>query len=94
MFWEIYSIVGMQTGSGTPLYLMMHKRQETEVTKLSQRNLFFCTVYTITSRADKYRVICPSSINATGTSSRSKHPISENIMLQQPVVLAQVSPSS
>jgi len=50
--------------------------------------------YTITGRADKYRVICPPSIIATGTSSRSKHPISENIMLQQPAVLAQVSPSS
>ena len=35
-----------KTGSGIPLYLMMQKRQETEVTKLSQNNLFLFTVLT------------------------------------------------
>ena len=33
--------VGMQAGSGTPLYFMGQKRLETEVTKLSQNNPFF-----------------------------------------------------
>jgi len=36
-----------QAVGSTPLYLMMQKRQETEVTKLSQNNLFFFTVYAI-----------------------------------------------
>jgi len=35
--------------------------------------------YTITGRADKYRVIRTSSIIGTGTTSRSKPPVSENI---------------
>jgi len=33
-----------KAGSGSPLYLMMQKRYETEVTKLSQNNpSFFCS---------------------------------------------------
>jgi len=48
MFW---TLLECKAGSGTPLYLMMQKRQEAEVTKLSQNNLFFSTVCLLTPQS-------------------------------------------
>jgi len=43
-FGKSIALLECKVGSGTPLYLMIQNRKETEVTKLSQNNLFIFTM--------------------------------------------------